>query len=131
MKNDRKQSSIINKFNYYYNKIKNIDPNRMTIYFFLVSFLVAITLYSASIEITQFRLLNSSNITAINSGSFYKQLHVFIFLVVASLLSSIFFMFLRKLGWPAVIFFVLYAVLTLYVIAVGVWTYVIIPLGFT
>ena len=115
MENGSKQSSIINKLSYYYNKIKNMDQNSMSTYFFLVSFLVAVTLYSASIS-------PSPN---------YHQIHIFIFIVVAYLISSIFFMHFRKSSRMAVIFFALYAIFTLYVIAVGVWTYVIIPLGFT
>lgn len=124
------RKNLLIKLNHYYNKIKDMDQGSMTVYFFLVSFLVAITLYSASIDMTQFKAINSSNLTAMNS--FYQQLHTFIFLVLMYLLASILFMFLKKRsGWSATLFFVIYTAFTLCVIAWGVWIYVIIPLGFT
>ncbi len=129
MENNGNPNHFTAKLGYYYNKIKNLDQRSMTIYFFLVSFLVAIVLYSASIDIAQFKILNPTKITAINS--FYQQLHIFIFLVLAFLLASILFMFLKKRsGWSATIFFVIYTAYTLCVIAWGIWTYIIIPLGF-
>ena len=129
MENNGKPNNFTAKLGYYYNKIKNLDQRSMTIYFFLVSFLVAIVLYSASIDIAQFKILNPTKIKAINS--FYQQLHIFIFLVLVFLLVSILFIFLKKRsGWPATVFFVIYTAYTLGVIAWGIWTYIIIPLGF-
>jgi hypothetical protein len=127
--NKAKNNWFINWFICNYNKVRNMDNSRMAIYFFMVSFLVAVSLYSASIDATAFRILNPGNTAPLIS--FYAQLHLFIFYVVAFLLGSIFFMLIRKAGWPAVIYFVLFATGTLYIIALGILTYIIIPLGFT
>ena len=126
--NKAKNNWFINWFVCNYNKVKNMDDSRMAIYFFMVSFLVAVSLYSASIDATAFRILNPGNTAPLIS--FYAQLHLFIFYVVAFLLGSIFFMLIRKVGWPAVIYFVLFATWTLYIIAWGILKYIIIPLGF-
>jgi hypothetical protein len=100
----------------------------MAIYFFLVSFSVAIILYSASIDIAQFKLLNPTAIKAINN--LYQLLHIYIFLVLTFFLLSILFMFLKKkAGWSATLFFVLYTIYTLGIIVSGIWFYIIIPMG--
>jgi hypothetical protein len=117
-----------NRLLFYYNKIKNLDQSSMAIYFFLVSFSVAIILYSASIDIAQFKLLNPTAIKAINN--LYQLLHIYIFLVLTFFLLSILFMFLKKkAGWSATLFFVLYTIYTLGIIVSGIWFYIIIPMG--
>lgn len=127
--NKSKNNHFINWIIYIYNKVRNMDNNTISVYFFMVSFLVAIILYSASIEVTEFKILNISNTASIIS--FYTQLHLFIFYVLVFVIASIFFILIRKLGWPAVIYSVLFILFTLYIIILGIWTYIIIPFGFT
>ncbi len=99
------------------------DKKIMDSYFFLFSFLVAITLFSASTVATEARILNPGN--EVQLINFYTQLHTFIFIIVFLLLGGTIFSFFKKY-WIANIMSILYYVLSIVIVAWGVYTYIVL-----
>ena len=99
------------------------DKKIMDSYFFLFSFLVAITLFSASTVATEARILNPGNKTQLIS--FYTQLHMFIFTIVFLLLGGTIFSFFKKYR-VANIMSILYYALSIIIVAWGVYTDIVL-----
>lgn len=105
--------------------LEHMEKEFTRLYFILFAFLVAIVLFSASTVATEFRILNPGDTAPIIS--FYLQLHIFILLLVSFLLGGILFSFFKKWSWAGYFLTYLYYVLSIIILAYGVWIYVVLP----